>query len=407
MFYYSYRPDIEKLNIIIDGMHYFVNKADTLGDSFDKLYSLCKEYHVNKNDTTRLMIHQLVTYGSEIKDINGFEFVNYKLRLDKTPVPVPKALVAKLMEVDNTEELESLRLFWENSLLNPIEKARNDFFTYTQTFMSPITRNGYVIMYKAVKRVSEQTSLLPESYIDEMIAKYNELAVLPTFANKSKEWIYENFIKQSGYMVVEDSDDSMWNILSDEELENLDEDEVTEIDDNATVYDLSNFTMDQVLPVKLNYSYTPKHNGNYGMEINLGEPVTTTIDNVDQNEKNECSFGLHVGSYEYVKHFANSRDVILMCLVNPKNVVAIPRYDTSKIRVCEYIPIAEIDREDDGSWRQLESDFSEETYLNYEKKELAKVYESMIDDEFYQKEKTLYSLPNEEYIRDILKKRLL
>lgn len=80
---------------------------------------------------------------------------------------------------------------------------------------------------------------------------------------------------------------------------------------------------------------------------------TNTIDNsigttprmpryeVDEDSNQTCSSGLHVASYSYMASYGGAR--IVICKVNPKNVVAVPNdYNNSKMRVCEYEVINEV-----------------------------------------------------------------
>jgi hypothetical protein len=57
---------------------------------------------------------------------------------------------------------------------------------------------------------------------------------------------------------------------------------------------------------------------------------------VDDNPDNTCSYGLHVGGYEYAKDFGSGGKLVLV-KVNPKDVVAVPNdYDGQKMRVCRF-----------------------------------------------------------------------
>ena len=76
------------------------------------------------------------------------------------------------------------------------------------------------------------------------------------------------------------------------------------------------------------------------MVINLGEVVWQERDLCDADPRNSCSNGLHVGATDYVQRFANGSSLILVCYVNPANVVAVPNHDHSKMRVSEYFPFA-------------------------------------------------------------------
>lgn len=73
------------------------------------------------------------------------------------------------------------------------------------------------------------------------------------------------------------------------------------------------------------------------VDNSLGMEVFMDRENVDDNPNQTCSHGLHVGAPEYVrKHYSNS--IIVTCIVNPRDVVAVPvDYDNTKMRVCRYI----------------------------------------------------------------------
>jgi hypothetical protein len=65
---------------------------------------------------------------------------------------------------------------------------------------------------------------------------------------------------------------------------------------------------------------------------------------VDDNPNNTCSYGLHVGGYEYAKDFGKDGKLV-MVKVHPKDVVAVPNdYNGQKMRVCRF----EVLREAEG-----------------------------------------------------------
>jgi hypothetical protein len=50
-----------------------------------------------------------------------------------------------------------------------------------------------------------------------------------------------------------------------------------------------------------------------------------------------CAEGYHAGSIEYVRGFKGSDDVVVICKINPKDVVSIPKdCNQQKLRCCEY-----------------------------------------------------------------------
>ena len=73
------------------------------------------------------------------------------------------------------------------------------------------------------------------------------------------------------------------------------------------------------------------------VDNSVGMEVSMKREDVDDNPNQTCSHGLHVGAPEYVrKHY--SGDIIVKCLVNPADVVAVPiDYNNTKMRVCRYI----------------------------------------------------------------------
>lgn len=63
---------------------------------------------------------------------------------------------------------------------------------------------------------------------------------------------------------------------------------------------------------------------------------------VDPNRNRTCSRGLHVCSFRYLPHFSHANGHVMVCRVNPKDVVAIPAdYNNTKMRVATYEVIDE------------------------------------------------------------------
>jgi hypothetical protein len=63
---------------------------------------------------------------------------------------------------------------------------------------------------------------------------------------------------------------------------------------------------------------------------------------VDEDPDRTCSHGLHVCSFDYLPHFSHANGHVVVCKVNPADVVAIPRdYNNTKMRVCRYEVVGE------------------------------------------------------------------
>lgn len=82
---------------------------------------------------------------------------------------------------------------------------------------------------------------------------------------------------------------------------------------------------------------------------NFKDKYTQTFDNkvgsmlemprqtVDDDCSVSCSYGFHVGSIEYVKGFKGEGDVVVICKVDPADVVSVPKdHSEMKVRCCKY-----------------------------------------------------------------------
>ena len=90
---------------------------------------------------------------------------------------------------------------------------------------------------------------------------------------------------------------------------------------------------------KIKDDYTDCYTGT--IDNSIGAKPRMERYEVDENSEVTCSQGLHVASYSYMSHYSGDR--IVICKVNPKDVVAVPAdYNNSKMRVCEYEVINEV-----------------------------------------------------------------
>ena len=70
---------------------------------------------------------------------------------------------------------------------------------------------------------------------------------------------------------------------------------------------------------------------------NVGDVNTMVRRHVNDDANVGCAQGLHVGSFEYASDYAGSEGQIVLCKVNPSDVVSVP-YDSDcqKVRVAKY-----------------------------------------------------------------------
>lgn len=81
-----------------------------------------------------------------------------------------------------------------------------------------------------------------------------------------------------------------------------------------------------------NHLYVDSHSGKVIQKV--GTLVHMKPTSVDGNRSIDCSDGLHVARKGYLSHFRT--DIVTLCKVNPEDVIAVPKYDSSKMRVCAY-----------------------------------------------------------------------
>lgn len=77
------------------------------------------------------------------------------------------------------------------------------------------------------------------------------------------------------------------------------------------------------------------HSGTIKNEV--GKTIVMPRHKISDDPQHACHQGLHVGALEYATNFGSSDRKIIICEVDPKDVVCVP-YDCSqqKMRVCEY-----------------------------------------------------------------------
>ena len=75
----------------------------------------------------------------------------------------------------------------------------------------------------------------------------------------------------------------------------------------------------------------------------VGETIEVQRRSVDDNKDNHCSFGLHVGSYDYANGWAGDGGRLLLVEFDPQDAVSVPTdCDFQKLRVCKYKVVADI-----------------------------------------------------------------
>lgn len=254
--------------------------------------------------------------AKRIVDISGlFEYdqdgITY---LKGFKYPMPKILVEALLDAHynptSNYTVNSLVNFWKYLLLNPDKHVRNGLFKWISTGQFALTEDGNIISYRNVEVKKVSTSKVLQDFISESWSKVKR------WKKSAKNYdVYKD--SDSNYSIYPLKDRPDWNFEDLTLLGNLSE----MYSDLGTEEDVTIFT--------------DQHTRS--MEIKLGEPVSIDRKLCDNDPDASCSRGLHQKTSAHGWNFGSNA---LVCLTNPYHVVAIPSYDYSKFRCCQYLPIS-------------------------------------------------------------------
>jgi len=94
---------------------------------------------------------------------------------------------------------------------------------------------------------------------------------------------------------------------------------------------------------KVRSNYTDLRTGTFDNSVG----ATPWMDRNDDNADEDCSHGLHVGTYKFAYGFSNNYDnKLILVKVDPTDCVSVPKSDAGKMRVCQYLVIADVTGKD-------------------------------------------------------------
>jgi len=319
-----------------------------------ELYKLVLAARENPSDENIKAIRLFLNEKTRIAYLCGLEtdLESGEVFLAGFNTPIPLTLLEVIKEYhENGYPLQAILNFWKLLMINPDQRVRTDLFDFIKVHDFTLTDTGYMLAYKAVAIAQKENgdNVLKEYISDQYLHVKKDWK-----CNPNKYVVYKDFadntLKISKFDVVAGWDQKTKNVEVLGKLGEL----------YAAIVSKDNEADEAI-------TYTDKYT--HKMEIKLGKPVTQERKECDANYRKDCSVGLHIGSTRYVNSFARNSDVILVCLVNPMNVVAVPEYDHSKMRVCEYFPIG-VAKYENGKIEVTEQLYFENDYCTYEQKEL-------------------------------------
>ncbi|MBN1183457.1 MAG: hypothetical protein JXB49_14285 [Bacteroidales bacterium] len=356
------------VNISIDGKLQKKNCGSP--KEADELYRIVLKAKADPNDANLKAIRCYLNEKLRIALVAGLEtdVENNEVYLAGFNTPLPMTLVDVIKEYhENGYPMDAIINFWKLLMINPDVRVRKSLFDFITTHDFVLTDKGYMVVYKAVYRKDEskekKTNRLSEFITNQWLHVKKDWKCAP---NKYVVFQYLNEIDKYGITKTETA--NSWNEV---------EKNVSILGKLGDMYD--NILTDEVEAADDVPVYTDMHTRK--MSIVLGKPVVMERKECDSDPAVDCSYGLHCGATAYVERFGNNgRSIILACLVNPANVVAVPNYDHSKMRVSEYFPFAYATYENDKI-DIIEQKYFESDYCTHEAEELEKMVANVRADE--------------------------
>jgi len=266
-------------------------------------------------------------YGS----IEGFTRRGSSLYKDGIDLSIPELLANAFVEAQGDKaRLEALSNFWTFCALNPDARARQDLFKFLEGGKFIITSKGLFVAYRNV-------AIKDKGGDQDLYEAVHRFAVKARSQKKSPN-NFDVYLQDGGYEMFSLKRKTTPEGICIGNLGKL----LDEVKDSKTIY-------------------TDNHTRTFSIEI--GKPVTMDRSLCDANPGSACSKGLHVGNKSFLR--SNSFGTTgLVCLVNPMNVVAVPHYDSGKLRCCEYLPIGTTEYKN-GFLVELDTDVYEDDYCQY------------------------------------------
>jgi hypothetical protein len=321
----------------------------------DELFKLVLKAKENPSDANIKAVRVFLNEKTRIAYLAGLEsdVDTGEIFLAGFNTPIPNTLVDVIKEYhENGYPMDAIINFWKLLMINPDKRVRTSLFDFITTHDFVLTDKGYMVVYKSVYR--KEGEVKRDRTFEEFVSNQYLHVKKDWKCSPNKYVAYKNnHTNELGITKIETAE--TWATdASKGQLEVMGK--LGELYD--AIFKSTEESATDLVPV-----YTDMHTKT--MTIELGKPVKMDRKDCDSDPAKDCSYGLHVGATGYVERFANSGCVILACMVNPANVVAVPDYDHSKMRVTEYFPFA-LATYTDRKIDIIEQAYFEEDYCEYE-----------------------------------------
>jgi len=308
------------------------------------------------------------------------------------PTPILEKYMVYLEEGLPTEALEN---FWKLLCLNPDPVVRETLFNFAEHYDFPITSNGYFIGYKTVRmkdiNLGEKASLISSEYMSALVCPWESPETKSMYffnveGTVDKIAWFKQFSKEE--IQEDDNVELDWDMIEITTSKKHAIDVMTRRQEGDLLTGLVEVSLkvafEEILGAMIQEAnddvFTDIYSGT--TSIKLGKPVKEHRDKCDNNPENGCSHGLHVGTPDYVLDYGSVNDPIMTVLVNPMNVVSVPKdYSYRKLRCSEYFPFAINKRVGRSSFELVKAEYFENDYMDIEKEEMEEALKEMYKDD--------------------------
>jgi hypothetical protein len=308
----------------------------SLENCSDELYNNIVKCRFDYDKLERLLNPKLDENRKEVEDFNNLidkvNNSNYITKLGDcfyiksiSNISVPIELVKSFLEaeINNSQELiESYLNFWRLCSMNPNSEARANLFWFLKKWGMKISKNGFIVAFR--------NAVVKHKNIHYELAEFISESFLNIRFTKKKS--------TKDYVIVKDNEDNYFLFKNtSKELENK---KFKVLGTVQELYNkLSNENEEELV-------FTDQHSGT--TTIKLGQPVRLNRKECDESQIS-CSRGLHAGGLHWLGQ-GYFGDVTLMVLINPSQIVSVPKEDDyGKLRCCEYYPVSIVSRDGKGN----------------------------------------------------------
>jgi len=299
---------------------YFKGDEELLKELLIEGYKTKKEVIETHNKS----IEKLDDIFSTYPDL--FEHKNEAYYRKGVEVSLPETVINAYLDPKN--DFKPIDNFWLWLCLNPNEESRQDLITFIKHHGMHITKEGLVLGYRRV--ISKQNS--NKAYI---------------------EFISNEFLKVRTKWKKNPLDFTVY------EVEYVEDDTQYVIFHNSKSFDgkkIGNLKELYVNLEKENTQFTDAHTKSYDYKVG----VENRMDRSQGNQSNlvSCSTGFHVASKHY--DYGSFGDTPVLVVFNPMDVLASPKGEIGKLRVCAFTILATLKQDEDGKLLENEDvDYSD------------------------------------------------